>query len=209
MKIRRKGESSIINKNKYVKGEPVRKVCPQCKKEFLTTNSIKIFCSKDCSKESRIIPGPTKLQIAKVCIKCGNKYTTTSETQIYCGKECSYKVLKDRYIEKRKLSSFQLFERDGFKCVYCGKSSIEDGVKLVIDHIYPVEEGGENDVFNLVTSCYDCNAMKQHKLMNTEIIYRIWKRSYQLSMSMKISFENLKETFNKFTTSRFKYRKKN
>jgi 5-methylcytosine-specific restriction endonuclease McrA len=40
---------------------------------------------------------------------------------------------------------FEIFERDDFRCVYCGKCAV-DGVSLSvsfqIDHVYPVSLGG-------------------------------------------------------------------
>ena len=55
---------------------------------------------------------------------------------------------------------FEVFKRDGFRCVYCGVSAAEPGVVLHADHQHPVKTGGENHVLNLVTSCSDCNLGK-------------------------------------------------
>src|SRR5687767_1642797 len=44
---------------------------------------------------------------------------------------------------------FRVFERDGFKCRYCGRSR-EGGATLVVDHVIPVARGGRNTVGNLV-----------------------------------------------------------
>lgn len=57
-----------------------------------------------------------------------------------------------------KKTRFEVFKRDGFRCQYCGDSSEE--VKLVIDHVIPVCEGGSGDPENLVTSCEPCNQGK-------------------------------------------------
>ena len=56
---------------------------------------------------------------------------------------------------------FQIFERDGFTCQYCGKNPPD--VKLEIDHIIAVSTGGTNDPENLRTSCWACNAGKSNK----------------------------------------------
>lgn len=53
---------------------------------------------------------------------------------------------------------FELFKRDNFKCQYCGASAPD--VILEPDHIHPVSKGGDNDLMNLITSCYDCNRGK-------------------------------------------------
>lgn len=53
----------------------------------------------------------------------------------------------------------RVMERDGFRCRRCGWS-VDDGVKLVIDHIVPVCKGGTGAEPNLQTLCADCNAGK-------------------------------------------------
>lgn len=55
---------------------------------------------------------------------------------------------------------WEVFERDGHRCRYCGGAAPE--VRLVVDHIVPVAEGGSNDLENLVTACFECNAGKGH-----------------------------------------------
>lgn len=50
---------------------------------------------------------------------------------------------------------FEVFKRDGFRCMYCGQRPPE--VVLVVDHIVPVKEGGCDEAENLVTSCFTCN----------------------------------------------------
>jgi hypothetical protein len=53
---------------------------------------------------------------------------------------------------------FEVFKRDGFKCMYCGAHP--PGVLLHVDHVIAVAEGGANDMGNLVTSCDVCNQGK-------------------------------------------------
>ena len=63
---------------------------------------------------------------------------------------------------KRKTISkkirFEVFKRDSFTCQYCGRMAPD--VVLEIDHINPIANGGDNEIMNLVTSCYDCNRGK-------------------------------------------------
>lgn len=53
---------------------------------------------------------------------------------------------------------FEVFKRDEFTCLYCGRKSPD--VVLEVDHIVPVCEGGGDDVINLRTSCWECNRGK-------------------------------------------------
>lgn len=63
--------------------------------------------------------------------------------------------------ERRPLSKrlrFEIFKRDGFRCLYCGATP--QTTVLRVDHVEPVSKGGTDDPSNLVTSCFDCNAGK-------------------------------------------------
>ena len=64
---------------------------------------------------------------------------------------------------------FRVLERDGFCCVYCGKSAV-DGVCLSVafhlDHVYPRSRGGSDLMSNLATACSDCNAGKGDSVLS-------------------------------------------
>jgi len=55
---------------------------------------------------------------------------------------------------------YRILHRDGFRCKACGRGP-EDGVKLTIDHIIPVDWGGGNEELNLQTLCMECNEGKK------------------------------------------------
>lgn len=57
-----------------------------------------------------------------------------------------------------KKTRFEVFKRDGFKCVYCGAHPPEE--ILHVDHVHPVADGGGNEIDNLVTACLPCNLGK-------------------------------------------------
>lgn len=58
----------------------------------------------------------------------------------------------DSYRSFRK----QIFERDGFKCVYCGS-----GNDLTLDHVVPRSKGGSHFPENLACACRSCNSSKK------------------------------------------------
>ena len=55
-----------------------------------------------------------------------------------------------------------VFQKDGFRCVYCDfdGSGFEGWVFLAVDHFKPRSKGGSDDMANLVTACVVCNNMK-------------------------------------------------
>jgi hypothetical protein len=70
--------------------------------------------------------------------------------------------MADRKGLSKKLR-FEIFKRDSFTCQYCGKQP--PLVVLVVDHINPVANGGDNDDLNLITSCEECNQGKGARLL--------------------------------------------
>ena len=54
---------------------------------------------------------------------------------------------------------WQVFKRDNWKCVACGRSA-EDGSILHVDHILPRSKGGRDEINNYQTLCFVCNIGK-------------------------------------------------
>jgi len=57
---------------------------------------------------------------------------------------------------------WQVFQRDNWKCVACGRGS-EDGIILHVDHIIPRSKGGLDSLNNYQTLCHICNIGKSNK----------------------------------------------
>ena len=49
-----------------------------------------------------------------------------------------------------------VIDRDGGRCLLCG-ASVEDGIRLTMQHIRPFSTGGETTTRNLVAFCESCN----------------------------------------------------
>ena len=59
------------------------------------------------------------------------------------------------------LSNRALFARDGFLCLYCGRSFSPRA--LTRDHVIPVSRGGKNVWVNVATACRSCNQRKNNR----------------------------------------------
>lgn len=57
---------------------------------------------------------------------------------------------------QKKLTRFEVFNRDKYTCQYCGRE-IKD---LTLDHVMPRSQGGTHDWGNVVSSCFSCNLRK-------------------------------------------------
>ncbi len=55
----------------------------------------------------------------------------------------------------------QIFLKDGYKCVICGKGK-DDGVDIHADHIKPRDKGGESTLINGQTLCAQHNFQKKN-----------------------------------------------
>jgi 5-methylcytosine-specific restriction endonuclease McrA len=57
-----------------------------------------------------------------------------------------------------------IFERDEFRCVYCGEQFPAD--ELTLDHVQPQVRGGDRSEGNLVTAGKACNTLKGHRRLS-------------------------------------------
>ena len=60
---------------------------------------------------------------------------------------------------------FTVFNRDGFKCQYCGRTP--PAVVLELDHIIPKSKGGLESIDNYITACFDCNRGKGKHILGS------------------------------------------
>jgi len=109
-------------------------------------------------------------------------------------------------VKQRELHDFtaaqkkEILERDGYKCVECGRG-LKDGVELHVDHIKPKDRSGEATIKNGQVLCGPHNYQK--KMLNqTETGKKMFIRLYELVKSEKneslISFcTDVLETYEK------------
>lgn len=79
------------------------------------------------------------------------------------------RAIKHRYRSRRKNApgSFTaeewalLCELYGYRCLACGQM-----VKLTVDHIVPLSEGGSNSIDNIQPLCHSCNSSKNAKTID-------------------------------------------
>lgn len=69
-------------------------------------------------------------------------------------------VLSKAKYGKSGMTRLEIFERDDFRCQYCGKKRTVSC--LEVDHRIPVFRGGTDDPSNLATACKSCNRKKGH-----------------------------------------------
>lgn len=167
-----------------------------CEKEFEKRNNgkgsgrKKIFCSDQCRYDFYKTEKDYKFtDIQKECLTCKKKYSAANSNQKYCSSEC-------RVVAFNPIG-FNVFERDNFRCAYCGKTSYEDNVKLIVEHIFPRSKGGTNESHNIITACSDCNNRKKGKIMDWNVILTLWQIVDKRNNEKNIDWESLKDVFDK------------
>lgn len=176
-------------------------ICRLCGAEF--TGIQKAFCNKECLNKYRRELRKHRPLVKDVCKRCGKTYDKKNEGHKYCSKECQQLAFAEKN-EPLTRSRFWIFERNDFKCIYCGKSSIEDGAKLIVEHIFPRCAGGQNTFYNVATACDQCNTEKFGHIMRKELILRIWKRNKKRGVMYPYRYvdEIIKEFENAYPVTR-------
>lgn len=88
------------------------------------------------------------------------------------------KELEDFTPEQKK----QIFERDGYRCVQCGRRK-DEGYELHADHRVPKDKGGKATVDNGQTLCSVCNFRKKNygqTESGKKMLIRLWEASIKI-----------------------------
>lgn len=185
-----KGKASIGRPPKPI---PIAN-CEFCGNEFSKRSNNQRYCSRKCGRTNRGNPSKTK-----TCRYCQIQFR--SNRQFYCSEECAREYKNKQRKDSDNITRQSFYRRDKFRCVYCGSSPIEDGVKLAVDHIIPISKGGSSSIDNLVTCCKKCNSAKCNESFNAEVIQRIQAvvqdRNQSLSNSDRATLEQFAKRMNK------------
>lgn len=84
----------------------------------------------------------------------GELFSVNTSIQIPSVIRLVYMVKRPRH--RRRLTRYEVLERDRYTCQYCGRQSRQ----LTIDHVIPRRLGGEHVWENVVTACSACNCRK-------------------------------------------------
>lgn len=94
-------------------------------------------------------------------------------------------------INIKKQVRFEVFKRDKFTCQYCGRKAPD--VVLNIDHIDPVSKGGDNNIINLITSCFDCNNGKRDRALSDNSVVEKQRKQLELLQERREQIELMLE----------------
>lgn len=98
------------------------KVCPVCKKEFITNVWNQKYCCKKCKDTVQIFKRPNNLFIERVCVICGKTYLPKSGKQATCSEQCKEELKKIN--NKRHNDKKPRKKHEPIKCKYCNETFI-------------------------------------------------------------------------------------
>jgi hypothetical protein len=111
------------------------------------------------------------------------------------------------HVQKRDLEDFdtktkkEIFERDGYRCVICGRGP-KEGMEIQADHIKPKDKGGRATLENGQTLCSQHNFLKKNLGQTTlgkRYFIRLLKASKKIDNKNLISFcEEILKLFDKY-----------
>jgi 5-methylcytosine-specific restriction endonuclease McrA len=114
------------------------------------------------------------------------------------------------YVSKKDLDDFtpelkrSILERDGYKCVICGRTE-KEGYELHVDHILPKDKGGKATLENGQTLCSICNFRKKNYNQTEsgkKLFIRLWETSKRLGDKETQKFcEDILKTYEKYNVN--------
>jgi len=115
------------------------------------------------------------------------RQTDLLETEILA-KDDDNKIIKAVFRKsQRQIDSriqWKVFQRDNYRCRYCGKT----GIPLTVDHLILWEEGGMTIEDNLLTACKKCNKTRGN------MQYEEWlKDDYYKRVSINLDYKTFLE----------------
>jgi 5-methylcytosine-specific restriction endonuclease McrA len=105
--------------------------------------------------------------------------------------------LVKRPYRQKKLTRYEVFNRDKYTCQYCGKETRQ----LTLDHIIPRYRGGQHTWENVVSACVLCNRRKAGRTPQEARMKLIRKPAYpgdQLFFSIPYHYRQTREEWHKY-----------
>lgn len=153
--------------------------CVVCNKWFTARSKASKCCGNDCKK---ILVAPKHIQnkVGRIvkCKECGKEYVYQygMKKRHFCSLACSKRAnsrvdhairrARQKETQIKRIDPIAVFERDGWKCRICGKSTPRTSRGTYksnapeLDHIVPLALGGWHTWQNVQCTCRSCNSKK-------------------------------------------------
>ena len=86
----------------------------------------------------------------------------------------------NKHIRKRfsRDEKVEILKKTGGVCAHCGVEL--DEREMTVEHIFPLHKGGDNDEFNLIALCHECNNAKSNFIYDIEYFYKYILDEYRV-----------------------------
>lgn len=162
-----------------------RSLCETCGTRFEGKTVRSRYCCDDCKRNGRAKTAKVKNESAHkpkqiACAECGFTFSPNygDKRRRFCGKDCQGRASRRvrRQKERARLRSaliesvdpIAVFERDGWKCRECGRSTPRRlrgtyrASAPELDHVLPLSLGGDHSYRNVQCLCRACNSAKSN-----------------------------------------------
>jgi 5-methylcytosine-specific restriction endonuclease McrA len=162
---------------------PTERSCARCGVDISHRDSRSRHCSPLC--RDRDYEGSV-IGTVRACLWCGAAFAPTKNPHVYCSSQCrsSADIDRNREAYNRRNASrralergartdetfdrLEIFDRDGWICQLClapidWDLSGRDPLAPALDHIVPLNKGGDHSRANVQASHFGCNARKSDR----------------------------------------------
>jgi 5-methylcytosine-specific restriction endonuclease McrA len=148
-----------------------KRICKFCEKEFLADKrEIKrgnaIFCSLRCFAFHK---NTTSFKYNVRCIICGSLFQSISSKAKYCSSKCKSKHYRLSLRTNEGLTNKYQKILLSLPCEVCGWNQGPRDVH----HILPVNKGGKNELYNLITLCPNCHRLSHRNLLSDDKLIKL------------------------------------
>lgn len=178
-----RGINTVINKKEkcqntscnktfaLMSNSPNKKYCShECGVEVRKQQTVHTFVITETQTKQILSKQPVVQETQKSLNQCHACYVffPGKSGEYFCSDSCRKSATRPR-------THYDIFNRDGFRCNYCGKSPMTDpSVELTLDHVRPWVQSRDDRACNILTACRQCNSEKlTSRAYNEEEIYKI------------------------------------
>lgn len=173
----------VMEERKRQRREAHQRTCPNCGKQFVANNLLRMFCSPECLYDGvllrhREMYAEQYEPVTFVCTECGRTVTTScgNKHRTYCSEACMNRAMNRRQKKKRQeqldaafvetVELWDIYNRDKGICQICGlpvpdTNEPTDQWAATVDHIIPLSKGGLHTGTNCQLAHRLCNSLKQ------------------------------------------------
>jgi hypothetical protein len=140
--------------------------CLECKAPFAKKTYQQKFCQISCQIKNRNRRNNAWRVNNGKCARCNKSLLGKRGNAIYCSKTCKSMDHNFKHRSGTRVEGIarrrEIYDRDNGSCYVCFQNV--DFTKFELDHLIPVNRGGDNSATNLAIACSFCNKSRGDRI---------------------------------------------